>query len=472
MEQRSGKQGDWVVAVCVGALLVAAAALRLWGIGAQSLWYDEVLTTKTAVVPLSDLWSATLEHENTPPLYFLLMNLWVRVFGMSDVSLRIPSAILGVGAVAAMYHLGKATLARPVGLVAATLLTFSRYHIGYSQEARTYSLMFLLMLLSCLCFVRLLRGERSRWLSAGYAASTSLALYAHPYAIFTVLAQNLYYFGRLALLRGRGDGGMLRRWLMLQAAVAVLFGPWLRHTLSLAATGLPWMYEPTPPIHALQALAGSKALLALLAGLWLLAVIRAAIRREPIALLSALLLACPILIPYLMSTPRNAMFVTRYGIVALAGMYLLAAQGAAMMPRWAASAATAGVVALSMAGFVPGVPNYPWAYWKPDIRSAAAFVGQHAERGATLLLPDGHGSEFVFRYYCDRQDLRFQRRLRPQEPELAAYWMMSVHSNLADSAKDLGYTVVSKETFDRQTVYRFARLPATAPAATRPATQP
>jgi mannosyltransferase len=75
-------------------------------------------------------------QENTPPLYYLVVNLWIRVFGDSDRSLRMPSALMGAASVAMMYLLAKRLFqknprAHAMALASALLLAISRYHNAY-----------------------------------------------------------------------------------------------------------------------------------------------------------------------------------------------------------------------------------------------------------------------------------------------------------------------------------------------------
>ena len=80
-------------------IVLLAATFRLPRIGHDSFWQDEVLTGQSATAPFLEVVPVVRQMENAPPLYFLLMNCWARVFGSSDVALRVPSALAGIGAV-------------------------------------------------------------------------------------------------------------------------------------------------------------------------------------------------------------------------------------------------------------------------------------------------------------------------------------------------------------------------------------
>ena len=67
----------------------AAWAVRLWLLDASNLTYDEAATYFVANRPLPDILAylsgAVREH---PPLYYLLIHLWMRLAGSSEYSLR------------------------------------------------------------------------------------------------------------------------------------------------------------------------------------------------------------------------------------------------------------------------------------------------------------------------------------------------------------------------------------------------
>src|SRR5215216_4864765 len=117
-------------AVLMAVVLITGGFLRLTGLGTQSLWHDEVLTYNDATVPLSRAVSWVRDHENSPPLYFVLVNAWVKVFGASDVSLRLPSALAGITSIVFLFALGAEYFHSSVGLTAAASLALSPMHVA------------------------------------------------------------------------------------------------------------------------------------------------------------------------------------------------------------------------------------------------------------------------------------------------------------------------------------------------------
>ena len=165
-------------AIFLVIVLLLGAVLRLSGLGTESFWYDESLTTLSARVPFPQIIGAVRQHENAPPFYFVLINLWAKVFGSSDVALRWPSALLGIATIGVLYCLGRELFDQTIGLTAAALLAVSPIHIAYSQEARMYALALLINLLCVWAFTRLLRSGSGMAQLSYVAMATLAALYA------------------------------------------------------------------------------------------------------------------------------------------------------------------------------------------------------------------------------------------------------------------------------------------------------
>ncbi len=113
----------------ISLILILATGLRFYQLGTESLWVDEIFS-----IP-----SAEKLNQSTRPLYFVLLRVWM-LFGTSDAWLRGLAVLFGIGSVFLIYQLGHRLASKPVGLIAALLMTLSPLFINHSQEIRYYTL--------------------------------------------------------------------------------------------------------------------------------------------------------------------------------------------------------------------------------------------------------------------------------------------------------------------------------------------
>ena len=173
----------------VAATMGLALFLRLVHLGHLSFWSDEILSITRSQAG----WSFQL-HMLT---YESILRLWMGL-GESEAVVRMLSVLFGVAAVPAMYALGARLFGVRAGIIASLLLAVNAFHIQYSQEARGYSLLVLLVILSTLLFVRGVESRSPRvW--AGYVLLSVLAVYSHGFGIFVLGA----HAGSVPFLRRR-----------------------------------------------------------------------------------------------------------------------------------------------------------------------------------------------------------------------------------------------------------------------------
>ncbi len=169
----------------VAALTAAGAALRLYGLGSQPLWEDEAQTYWIASQPFSTI-PRLLARDCSPPLYYLMLHLWMGKDRPSERMLRLPSAVIGVATIPLLALAARRLGRNPwVGLSAGLLLAVSPLHVWHSQEARMYTLLAALALVSAWSLDTWLRGRH--WLP--FVFSTALALWTHHFALYLVSAE-------------------------------------------------------------------------------------------------------------------------------------------------------------------------------------------------------------------------------------------------------------------------------------------
>jgi len=186
---QSGIRRTRLLDPALAGIVVLAAFLRFFRIGAQSLWYDEFVTTDVINRPLRQVPRAVAEREGTPPLYYVLVWGWHRLFGSTDAAVRSFSALVGVALIPVVYAIVlQLGLSRRAARIAALLAAVNPMLVWYSQEARAYSLVAFLSALSVLFFVRSLsRGNTAD--VALWALTSAAATTTHYYALLLVAAE-------------------------------------------------------------------------------------------------------------------------------------------------------------------------------------------------------------------------------------------------------------------------------------------
>ena len=129
----------------VAAILLLAALLRFYRIGASSLWSDEGNSWALASRSF-----ARIAHDAAldihPPGYYWALKVWTMIFGSDVVAIRSLSAVAGIALIYAIYRIGR-SYRRPfesissLAIVAALVATLNPLQVYYSQEARMYMLL-------------------------------------------------------------------------------------------------------------------------------------------------------------------------------------------------------------------------------------------------------------------------------------------------------------------------------------------
>src|SRR5688500_1150823 len=110
-------------AVALACAAIAATTVLRFVIGKdQPLWLDETWTGAIAATAgWGDFWRQVYLDVNAP-LYYLLMHLWQGVGGLSNESLRLPSAVFGALAPLLIAFSRVEGLSRPARLTWAALV--------------------------------------------------------------------------------------------------------------------------------------------------------------------------------------------------------------------------------------------------------------------------------------------------------------------------------------------------------------
>lgn len=218
-------------------VVLLSLVLRLFNLGKESLWLDEVysiLYVTERYTTAGILFNLPL-NEPHPPLYYLILNLWTKIFGKTEFVIRFPSAIFGVLAVGSTYLLGKKLFSHYAGLFSALMMSLSSYHIYYSQSARMYSLLAFLGTFS-LYYMLCMIEDKNQNTYKKYITTTVLLAYTHVFGLFVIIIENVYIFAHKIYEQIKNDENNsipksknleLFSWLKVQSLIGVLISPWL-----------------------------------------------------------------------------------------------------------------------------------------------------------------------------------------------------------------------------------------------------
>jgi hypothetical protein len=249
----------WATPAVLVALVAISAVLRTRILDA-GYWIDEGLSVGIANHGLFDI-PGLLKEDGSPPLYYMLLHVWIGWFGDSEQATHALSLAAALLCIPAAYWAASTLFGRTTGWICAALAAVDPYLTAYGQETRMYSLLALLGIVATLAYVRgIIDGDR-RWLALFVVALTAM-LYTHNWSLFYAAALAI---ATLVVVRERW-----RELAVAAGATLVLFLPWLPTLLDQAQhTGAPW--SRTPSLHALLlapggVLAGDAPLVAVVLG--------------------------------------------------------------------------------------------------------------------------------------------------------------------------------------------------------------
>lgn len=205
----------WPPLVAAASVLAYGIAILGFGLDYRPLQSDEGVTLGVATEPSSaDVLRTAIDTRHGPPLHYLLVHFSL-LWRDDMLGLRLPSALLGILAVALSYPAGRELLGRAGGAAVSVIVATSPIVVHLGQFARGYTAMIAAAFASLWILLVLLRTGRL-WLVPAWVIVAVLLVAAHPFGLFALASE-------LVILVVLGLGPRLREW-RVQRRPLVVFG--------------------------------------------------------------------------------------------------------------------------------------------------------------------------------------------------------------------------------------------------------
>jgi mannosyltransferase len=381
-------------------------------------WEDEAITTGIASHSLSAI-PGILRHDGAPPLFYMLLHVWISVFGASESATHALSLVFGLLMIPAGMWAGWSLFGRRAGLYMAVLCAISTFLTAYAQETRMYELMALLGLLETTAFIHAFVHRRRGYLIL-FAVCQALMLYTHAWGIF--FGAGLVVALIPIWLASKDRRGVVRDAVLAYVGAGVLFLPWVPNFIYQAThTGAPW--APTirfgVPVLLSRDLLGADRITVALLTAWIIGLAPLFTKRQRRTVDGTMmwsliwLIAGTLIVAWLASQITPA-FVARYMAPLLPAILFLAAWGAAR----------SGVVGLVMialvAAFIVHISSYAPKY-KSDMQDVSGEVTPLLHRGDLVVSAQPDSTPLAW-YYLPA-GLRYATTLGPVKDASYMNWV-------------------------------------------------
>jgi mannosyltransferase len=390
----------WATAAGLGLLCALSVWLRTRVLGA-GFWIDEGISVGIAHHHLTAI-PHLLRQDGSPPLYYLLLHVWIGWFGDGERATHAFSLIPAIASIPLAYWGARSLFGRTAGWVCALLAAVDPYLTYYGQETRMYALAACLSIVAATAYVHGVVFGRRRYLPL-LVLSLVLLLYTHNWSLFLCAG---FVVATVVFARDHW-----REASIAGAVTLLLYAPWLPTLASqVRHTGAPWAMRPG--FHALLLAPASAFAVDLAFGALAAAVgVGLARRRGEVAPFALLVVVATTIVAAWTESQFSSTWTSRYFAVLLGP--LLLAVGAGLV-----RAGRLGIVALALA-FVLWI-GYPVHDDKSNARAIAHAAAHYLAPGDLVLVT--HPEQVpVLRYYLG-PGFRYATQLGPVDDPQVMDW--------------------------------------------------
>ncbi|RLD54281.1 MAG: hypothetical protein DRJ05_14960 [Bacteroidetes bacterium] len=231
---KDNKQTNFIVVLF---FVIVNIIFKLFYIDHYSFWLDEATQGFISQKNLREIYLESLIYPNGP-VYTFLLGVWMKAFGITEISTRFFSVLVSAATVPFIYFMVKKHFDVKTAIAAIAIFTLSNWQFYYAHEARSYTLVTLFVVFSFYSFFDYLKSFRKIHL-VFYALSTSILLYIHLTSVLIISIQgiiSLFYIRKNLL-------NILVLWVSMAIPVALL-SIWFLNNNWFAGNETVWLSPP------------------------------------------------------------------------------------------------------------------------------------------------------------------------------------------------------------------------------------
>lgn len=177
--------------IWVAAIFVVNLLLKLLYIDARDVAMDEPFSIWWAQHSLPEIWQM-LKSENNPALHFFLLHYWIKAFGISALSVRLPSVIFSAMTAGLVFLLAAKIFSKRTALFASVFFTLSTLQMLFAHEARVYAIFEFLALWNVYLVIKTIEQPTKNELFWWLLLCDILLVYSHYFGWLVVIMQTLW----------------------------------------------------------------------------------------------------------------------------------------------------------------------------------------------------------------------------------------------------------------------------------------
>lgn len=225
------------------ALMALSVWLRSHAITAK-FWIDEGLSVGIAHHDLFSI-PGVLRKDGSPPLYYMLLHVWMGVVGGDGESrTHALSLLCATLTIPSGWWLGRRLFGERAGWATAALCATLPFLTYYAQETRMYALVALLGLCAAGTFA-MAYAQRDRRALPAFSVLTALTVYTHNWGLFVALGMGVAFLVLWRATPAAERAAFFRDGVLGFGLLVLLYLPWIPTVLFQAKhTGAPWAEAP------------------------------------------------------------------------------------------------------------------------------------------------------------------------------------------------------------------------------------